>query len=84
MLEIYLRRDKKNIDECIEAIEKQKTCVKGQPVAELYLSVLKAKFYLLHGQTEKGFNLFVETEKELQKYRSFPKLIFASLNEVKS
>ena len=65
-------------------MDKQRHFVKGQPVAELYIEILKAKFYLQHGEHEKGFEVFSDAEKELKLYRSFPKLIFSSINEVKA
>lgn len=60
------------------------TLTKAEPVAELFIDILKAKFFLHHNQVEKCFNLLSEVEEKLREYRSFPKLIFAGLHEVKS
>lgn len=50
-------------------MDKQKVYVKDQPIAEMYIDVIKSKFYLKHEQIEKGYELLLETEKEIKKYR---------------
>lgn len=83
LLEVYIQRENVDREQAFELLENQRPLTKGSPQAGLYIDLAKVKIYMKAGQLEEGIKLLNETEEKLKQHRTFPKILYSIINEVK-
>lgn len=54
---VYTQRANFSVEEGLKLLDKQKALTKANPLAELYIELLKVKLFMLNSEVERGYKL---------------------------
>lgn len=84
IIDIFLSRDTSSLENKLKVLNDFTHLVEKNETAKVYLSLITAKHLLLENDVEQAMTKLEETEKELNKLRNYPKIMYSVLNFIKS